>query len=73
MIYYIYIYMFHAKFDMMLHWFDLERLSKVKCLEVNLWFIEDFLYVFQINYGQNVLSLWNIASWKPNDLQFHQR
>ena len=55
------IYMFHAKIDMMmmLHledttfwpWFDFERLSRVKCLE--------------INYRQNVLSLWNIATWKP--------
>ena len=40
-------------------------------------FIDDFLFVFLINYGQNVLSLWNIAHWKPNDLdlpfQFHQR
>ena len=55
-------------------WFDLER---VKYLEVNCWFIDDFLYVFLINYGHNVLSLWNIAHWKPNDLdlpfQFHQR
>ena len=51
-------------------WFDLERLSNVKCLQVNWYFIDDFLYVFPINYGQNVLSLWNIASWKPNDLWF---
>ena len=33
--------------------------------------------VFLINYGQNMLSLWNISRWKPNDLdlpfQFHQR
>ena len=81
MIYYIYV--FQVKFDMMLHledtrpWFDLERLSNVKCLEVNWWFIDDFIYVFLINYVQNVLSLWNIASWKPNyldlPLHFHQR
>ena len=41
-------------------WFDLERLSKVKCLQVNWYFIDDFIYVFLINYGQNVLGLWNI-------------
>ena len=28
------------------------------------------LFVFLINYGQNVLSLSNIAHWKPNDLDF---
>ena len=54
---------------------DLERLSKY--LEVNWQFIDDFLYMLLINYGQNVLSLWNIACWKPNDLdlpfQYHQR
>ena len=49
-------------------WFDLERLSKFKCFQVNWYFIEDFLYVFLINYGQNLVSSWNIASWKPNDL-----
>ena len=36
-----------------------------------------FLMCVSLNYGQNVLSLWNIAHWKPNDLdlpfQFHQR
>ena len=25
-------------------WFDLERLSKVKCIQVNWYFIDDFLY-----------------------------
>ena len=57
------IYVFHAKFDKMFHLGDIQPF--------------EFLYVFLINYGQNVLSLWNIASWKRNDLdlpcQFHQR
>ena len=67
------IYVFHAKCDMIDAPFRRCNLLKVvicpwkviqvqfKCLEVNWQFIDDFLYVFLINYGQNVLSVWNIA------------
>ena len=76
----IYDLLYHAQYDapfrrynllkVMWPWFDLEKLSKVKWLQVNWYFIKDFLYVSLINYGQNVRGLWNIPSWKPNDLWF---